>query len=325
MSAPTITELPPPPSGKCGWPWTEGSPQLRAVMPNGSAWPKISIITPSLNQGQFIEETIRSVLLQGYPNLEYSIIDGGSTDGSVDLIKKYKQWLSYWVSEQDRGQSHAINKGIKRSTGDIVAWLNSDDIYEPSCFSIVSEEMFSKNLLKDTILFGDCNFISRSGEYLFKNPDEVFSRRKLIEYWRGYYIPQPSVFIPGHIFRDNLLNEDINYVMDWDLWLRLSQNYKYHHLNTSLSNFRVHNASKWGKEKEHFFLEHKRFVHLHHKNYLFKLQFQLSYVLWKLRKFYHNVIRKLFLKSLLFFMGDDRYQRLKYRKKNIFPYLSKKK
>ena len=100
-------------------------------MGDGSEWPRISVVTPSFNQADFIEETIRSVLLQGYPNLEFMVIDGGSTDGSVDIIRKYEKWMAFWVSEKDRGQSHAINKGFERATGSVFGWLNSDDLYLP--------------------------------------------------------------------------------------------------------------------------------------------------------------------------------------------------
>jgi glycosyltransferase involved in cell wall biosynthesis len=123
--------LPQPPAGKEGWPWTTepaARPPAGAV---ASDWPTISIVTPSYNQGQYIEETIRSVLLQGYPNLEYIIIDGGSTDDSVEIIKKYAPWLAHWVSEKDRGQSHAINKGLAAASGRIHHYLNSDDILFP--------------------------------------------------------------------------------------------------------------------------------------------------------------------------------------------------
>ncbi len=127
MSCPTLADLPSPPSNQTGWMWNEESSQLPENMPDGHQLPRITIVTPSYNQGQFLEATIRSVLLQGYPNLEYIIIDGGSSDNSVEIIRKYEPWLAYWVSEKDRGQAHAINKGFAHATGSIYAYLNSDD------------------------------------------------------------------------------------------------------------------------------------------------------------------------------------------------------
>jgi glycosyltransferase involved in cell wall biosynthesis len=129
---PSLTELPTPPAGKNGWPWTEEAAQLPETMPDGPPWPKISIVTPSYNQGQFIEETIRSVLLQGYTNLEYIVMDGGSTDNSVDVIRKYESWITFWESTPDRGQAHAINKGLAHATGEWFNWINSDDILLPN-------------------------------------------------------------------------------------------------------------------------------------------------------------------------------------------------
>src|SRR3990172_2247252 len=129
MRCPTPTELPSPPPDKTGWPWMEETPAAPATLPDNRPWPKVSIITASYNQGRFIEKAIRSVLLQGYPNLEYIIVDGGSTDDSVEVIKKYEKYLGGWVSESDRGQSHALNKGIRMAKGEIIGYLNVDDYY----------------------------------------------------------------------------------------------------------------------------------------------------------------------------------------------------
>ncbi len=140
------------PINKTGWLWDIEIPQFPPTMPDGSLWPKISIVTPSFNQVEYIEETIRSVICQGYPNLEYIIIDGVSTDGSVEIIKKYEDYLTYWVSEPDRGQAHAINKGILKITGDIFGWINSDDLLLPNSLSKVAKT-YQDN--QDKILLGD--------------------------------------------------------------------------------------------------------------------------------------------------------------------------
>jgi glycosyltransferase involved in cell wall biosynthesis len=158
MKYPKLAELPPPSPGKTGWPWTVETPPLLPDRPDGCPWPRISIVTPSYNQGQFIEETIRSVLLQGYPDLEYIIIDGGSTDNSVEIIAKYEFRLAYWVSEKDRGQSHAINRGFCRSTGCLLGWLNSDDVLLPNALVTVAmavEIPYEKVLIAGTAEYRD--------------------------------------------------------------------------------------------------------------------------------------------------------------------------
>jgi glycosyltransferase involved in cell wall biosynthesis len=131
MRCPPLADLPPPPAGKTGWPWTVETPQLPPLRPDGTPWPRISIVTPSYNQGPYIEETIRSILLQGYPDLEYIVVDGASTDGAVDIIRKYAPWLTYWTSRPDDGQLSAINTGMARATGSLLNWINSDDFLLP--------------------------------------------------------------------------------------------------------------------------------------------------------------------------------------------------
>jgi len=131
MRCPTLIELPHPPPGKQGWPWTEDSPALPALKPDGTPWPRVSLVTPCFNSGDYLEESIRSALLQGYPDLEYVIMDGGSTDSSEAIIRKYEPWLAYWESRPDRGQSHAINKGLAKCTGMYFNWHNADDLLLP--------------------------------------------------------------------------------------------------------------------------------------------------------------------------------------------------
>src|SRR5438445_5482551 len=129
MSYPPRVKLPAPPSGKTGWPWGEESSQWPSTMPDGQPWPRISIVTLSYYQPKFIEQAIRSVLCQEYPNLEYIVIDGGSTDGSVEIIEKYADCLAYWCSERDAGPAAGLNKGFQHATGEIFGFLNADDFY----------------------------------------------------------------------------------------------------------------------------------------------------------------------------------------------------
>lgn len=222
MRCPTLNELPPPPAGKTGWPWTEESEQLPETMPDRRPWPRVSIVTPSYNQGRFIEETLRSVLLQGYPDLEYLVTDGGSTDDSVEIVEKYEQWLAYWVSEKDRGQSHAINKGWKMSTGKLIAYLNSDDIYYPN--TIRDAVLAWYHFGCPAVVYADAVATDEEGGFLSVAKSDPFDRERM----RAVRNPirQPSAFLGRkEVASVNWIDEALHYVMDYDLWYRLARQY----------------------------------------------------------------------------------------------------
>ena len=281
-------KLPLPSPGKSGWPWTEESPQLPGVMPDGNLWPKISIVTPSYNQGSFIEETIRSVLLQGYPNLEYIIIDGGSTDKSVEIIKKYEKFLDYWISERDKGQAHAINKGLHIASGDVIAWINSDDVYTQNCFQIIAKKLWIGGKIIRSIAYGDCAIIDKEGKVSTHWRAENINTFNLIAFWRRKgFPPQPTVFIPGEIFKQNPLKESLHYAFDWELFLRLSQKYEFIYCNNILAQFRLYHGSKSSKGYPPFIKEQLSISKKYWGDKFFRhLYFRLDYLLSPLRLFF---------------------------------------
>lgn len=231
---------------KTGWPWTEATPQLPETMPDGSPWPRISIVTPSYNQGQFIEETIRSVLLQGYPNFEYIIVDGGSTDGSVEIIKKYEPWLAYWVSEKDRGQSHAINKGIKRASGDILLWLNADDICLPCSFQIVVDAFRTNPTY--SIVIGQAQLIDVYGRIVGQLHSQFNSWSEVITSPTNL-IRQVSTFFSRGLFNElGMVDESLHIAMDTELLIRFTQHHKPLILNRFITAFRTHASAKSRKQ-----------------------------------------------------------------------------
>lgn len=183
-----------------------------------SALPLVSIVTPSFNQAEFLEEAMLSVLTQNYRNLEYLVLDGGSSDGSVDVIRKYEDRLTYWVSERDAGQSDAINRGWQLARGEILAYLNCDDLYLPGAVSAVTR--FFQSRPDVGIVYGACEFLDHEheGDVVWQITPPDFSLSRLL---LGNFLAQPSVFLRKTVLDQvGLLDTSLRYCMDYDLWVR---------------------------------------------------------------------------------------------------------
>ena len=207
-----------------------------------SEQPLVTIVTPSFNQARFLPATIESVLGQSYPHIEYWIIDGGSTDGSLAVIKQYADQLAGWVSEQDKGQTDAINKGFARANGQILAWLNSDDTYKPHA---VAQAVAAFQQYPETgLVYGDANYINEEGNVIGRFPAAQTDLAKLK---RGYvHIPQQAAFWRADLWRQvGPLDPSFYFAMDYDLWVRLAQVSEVRYLpGTPWANFRLHGGSK---------------------------------------------------------------------------------
>jgi glycosyltransferase involved in cell wall biosynthesis len=201
--------------------------------------PKISIVTPSFNQTAFLERTIQSVLNQNYPNLEYIIIDGGSTDGSVEIIKKYEKHLAYWVSEKDRGQTHALNKGFQRATGEVVAWLNSDDMYCPGALEAAGNAFASDPTLD--MVYGKMLIVDHN--------DTILRPIRSPFWWRSFVMIgmaiQPAAFWKHTLFEKyGWLDESLRFSMDFEFFCRAFRHAKSRYLPCDVIQFRSHSDQK---------------------------------------------------------------------------------
>lgn len=209
------SELPTPPEGVSGWPWDNRVLNRDSI----GEWPKISIVTPSFNQGKYLERTLRSIHAQRYPNLQHIVIDGGSTDNTVTILRKYESYFDYWISEPDRGQTHALNKGITKASGQIINWINSDDIlYENALFEVA--EIWKEQ--RPHLIIGGAVDVDANGQITKINSPRVPSDYLgVLAYW-NVVMPQPTTFIDRELFdRLGMLREDLHYRMDWEFYLRV--------------------------------------------------------------------------------------------------------
>jgi glycosyltransferase involved in cell wall biosynthesis len=203
--------------------------------------PLVTIVTPSFNQAKFLGATIESVLNQTYSNIEYWILDGGSSDGSVEIIQRYADRLAGWVSEKDRGQTDAINKGFGRARGEILAWINSDDTYEPQA---VAEAVAHLQANPECgLVYGDCHYIDEGGRVIGRFPA---AQTDLARLRRGYvHVPQQSAFFRADLWRQvGPLDPSFFFAMDYDLWVRLAGVGRVDYVQRLWANFRLHSDAK---------------------------------------------------------------------------------
>ncbi|MFX0133939.1 MAG: glycosyltransferase family 2 protein [Candidatus Hodarchaeota archaeon] len=211
-------------------------------MNKDTCWPRISIVIPSYNQAKYLERTILSILNQNYPNFELIIMDGGSTDGSVEIIREYEKYFTFWVNKSDKGQADAINKGFIRAKGDLVVWQNSDDIYLPGAFFRIAREYWKKP--NYDIYFGNILLIDSNDKILKEMRFIPFSKKHLIYY--DWNLSSQAVFWKRKIFEKNgYLNASLDVLFDWDWFIRLGNSgYRFKFIRHFLGAYRIHETSK---------------------------------------------------------------------------------
>lgn len=237
--------------------------------------PRITVVTPSYQQGRFLERTIRSVVEQGYADLEYFVVDGGSTDGSVEIITRYAKQLAWWVSEKDRGQSHAINKGFERSTGDILCWLNSDDYLAPGALHRVAEAFGDAKAPR--AIAGDCVRLFEDGRAPVLHQGRTMTLGDLLKYWNPYPMHQPSVFWTRAVYeRVGAVREDLHLIMDFDYWLRIAAVCPFEYVARVLSYSHYHSAAKTADDFREYTREREEYARAQWARQSLALQLRLN-------------------------------------------------
>jgi glycosyltransferase involved in cell wall biosynthesis len=223
-------------------------------------WPTISVITPNLNQGRFLERAITSVLSQGYPQLQYIVIDGGSTDESVAIIRRHERSLAKWVSEPDKGQADALKKGFSLATGELFAWLNADDSYLPGALKKVAEAFVSSG--GNSTLVGGGRMADTQGHILFERWPATLNTETILR-WKDWFM-QAAVFFPSASYQQvGGLTEGLVYAFDFDLWIRLSRVASFHKIDDLLAEHTRHPDSKTEAQRGRSFAE-TRLVQIRH-------------------------------------------------------------
>jgi len=214
---------------------------LASPMPLLQEHPKVSIITPSFNQGRFLEESIRSVLAQTYPDIEYIVVDGGSKDGSLEIIRKYQQRFAWWVSEKDKGHADALNKGFSHATGEVLAWLNSDDIYYPDA---VAEAVAVLTGQPDVgMVYGDADLIDNSGAPIGQFAARQTDYRRMLQ--GSVHIPQATTFFRADLWkRVGPLDISLFFSFDYDLWVKFAKVSRILYVPKRWARFRIHEDGK---------------------------------------------------------------------------------
>jgi glycosyltransferase involved in cell wall biosynthesis len=218
MRCPALNALPPPPAGRTGWPWTHDTPPMPDRMPGGQPWPRISIVVASLNHADFVEEMLRSVLLQGYPELELIVIDGGSRRETVDVLARYREWFAYFVSEPDRGQSHALNKGMARATGVLINHLDTDDYLLPGCLEAVAHAAIAH---PGSVIAGEVVRTTVGCADAVVHRPQSHDLHAYAQWWQTEHHGGPGMFFPAaHVAAVGRVDETLHYLMDYDYTLR---------------------------------------------------------------------------------------------------------